>query len=807
MKKKLDSITTFNAVKHTYDERNNMIIIGLTGRTGSGCTTLSKILSSKNYEQLDLPEFHSHNYRCIEDRKDYIVDRFLRRDGKWESFTVIDVSSLILQFVFEQGKEALQQFLANIANNNDAGTLMISGKDNICDAIDCFDDIFQLAQKFSLANGIENIDYDADEYYEYFLKTVIIQKRRFRSFLEDYHCYYDSFTSEKGHKRKQYNLYTYLMQMFANNLRASGNPFNQEFVSNKYTIIAERIRDIITIIKKHNGNKSCRICIDAIRNSYEAFYLRDKYKAFYLVSVSSEEESRQKRLAHLNRYEIENLDIIEFSGKLDRPEMVFYHQNVQTCMEIADIHVYNDEVKNGKYCSLTKQIVKYISLMLHPGLITPSAIERCMQFAYNAKLNSGCLSRQVGAVVTRDDYTVQAIGWNDVPKGQVSCLYRDVHDYCINKDCNMHSKFELENKEFARSLSAIDAALEKSKKELHCDYMCTPYCFKDVYNGIKREKNQVHTRALHAEENAFLQISKYGGVSINGGYLFTTASPCELCSKKAYQLGIKKIYYIDIYPGISRSHVLTFGGNNNPEMIMFQGAIGEAYVSLYRPRIAFKDETELITGINIKDLAKCEPEEDGLEYGDIKYEKSCLELKFNGNRTDVVINRYSEVKLLKEKIEYFIRNFEWTESTFESIELDVKESDSDVTLQELPNEYPKSYKISFGNRSVSEESANNVVKYGVLIKAKDEKKMMERIVAQYVMFQTDVLELRLITPDNVIKNVRKKIYGDLDKKILVSDQEMAAEDVTSNEEGGKVYSFIVKNASVHHLYAIEWDFI
>ena len=81
MKKKLDSITTFNAVKHTYDERNNMIIIGLTGRTGSGCTTLSKILSSKNYKQLDLPEFHSHNYRCIEDRKDYIVDRFLRRDG------------------------------------------------------------------------------------------------------------------------------------------------------------------------------------------------------------------------------------------------------------------------------------------------------------------------------------------------------------------------------------------------------------------------------------------------------------------------------------------------------------------------------------------------------------------------------------------------------------------------------------------------------------------------------------------------------------------------------------------------------
>ena len=28
-----------------------------------------------------------------------------------------------------------------------------------------------------------------------------------------------------------------------------------------------------------------------------------------------------------------------------------------------------------------------------------------------------------------------------------------------------------------------------------------------------------------------LQIAKYGGAKIQGGKLFTTASPCELCSK------------------------------------------------------------------------------------------------------------------------------------------------------------------------------------------------------------------------------------------------------------------------------------
>lgn len=128
------------------------------------------------------------------------------------------------------------------------------------------------------------------------------------------------------------------------------------------------------------------------------------------------------------------------------------------------------------------------------------------------------------------------------------------------------------------------------------------YCFKDVYNGMTGDKNQVYTRALHAEENAFLQISKYGGSPVMGGNLFTTASPCELCAKKAYQLGIKNIYYINPYPGISYTHILSFGKKNNPCMNLFFGAIGQTYLELYEPRIAVKDELELLTEESIKRL-------------------------------------------------------------------------------------------------------------------------------------------------------------------------------------------------------------
>ncbi|TOB14878.1 dCMP deaminase, partial [Vibrio parahaemolyticus] len=84
---------------------------------------------------------------------------------------------------------------------------------------------------------------------------------------------------------------------------------------------------------------------------------------------------------------------------------------------------------------------------------------------------------------------------------------------------------------------------------------------------------------------------KDGGSGVEGGFLFTTASPCELCAKKAYQLGMTKIFYIDPYPGISFDHILTSGlKHKQPEMVLFNGAIGRAFHNLYTPIAAYKDE-------------------------------------------------------------------------------------------------------------------------------------------------------------------------------------------------------------------------
>lgn len=108
-----------------------------------------------------------------------------------------------------------------------------------------------------------------------------------------------------------------------------------------------------------------------------------------------------------------------------------------------------------------------------------------MQLAYNTKFNSGCLSRQVGAVVTREDYSIQSIGWNDVPQRQVSRSLRDSMSYCKNKDSETYSKFEIENIEFSDSIKKINC---HAKDKLYG--RCMPLCFKDVYNNIPGEKNR-----------------------------------------------------------------------------------------------------------------------------------------------------------------------------------------------------------------------------------------------------------------------------------------------------------------------------
>lgn len=408
--------------------------------------------------------------------------------------------------------------------------------------------------------------------------------------------FYTNFLPKKTIELKKLNLLsiksTKFFQDIGDNIRKSGSPIDNTIKQGKFFKLAEKINSIIKKIRKYtqkiNEKQPTFIVIDAIRNPLEAFFFQERYASFYLLAITCDDEERKERLRNLglNDKDIDIIDKKEYSSHDLDSDDTYTTQDIQACLQRADLYINNknasDEVT--KFTALSNQLIKFTTLMRYPGIINPTSIERCMQIAYTAKLNSGCLSRQVGASITDSNFSIKAIGWNDVPEGQVSCNLRNRFDLVDGNDNKAFTYFERNNKAF------IEHIKEGNKKYIAIkQYRNTSFCFKSEYNKIKGDKNQVHTRALHAEENAFLQLSKYGGNGIQNGFLFTTASPCELCAKKAYQLGIKRIYYIDPYPGISAIHILQ-SGSNDPELVLFTGAIGRAFHKLYSPLIPYKDE-------------------------------------------------------------------------------------------------------------------------------------------------------------------------------------------------------------------------
>ena len=799
------------AVDKLFSEKENLIILGLTGRTGAGCSTASDILKKK-YDDLEF-EYVTHGDNSPADNYKFeIIKEYIGKEGRWVPFTRIEGSCVILSYIFENegiegnSSEALIEYLVSLQAAKTDIAFKIDNFSDLVSELQGLGYIFDEVQEKPLsdvdANWKNMNDDDIKSYYELYIEKMPQYKERLKKILLKYSCYEEKKKKIQDEPPVKFHLYTYLFQKIGNNIRASGNPYDDTFSQNKIFSFAERLEKLINLIVMHDKLSKkfkSRICIDAIRNANESNYLKDKYRSYFLLSISVDEDTRRKRLSNLDIDEQNSLDSVEYKSKLE-PAEFFYHQNLANCFEMADIHLVNEE-ENGKKLYLTWQLVKYITLMIHPGLITPTAMERCMQLAYNAKYNSGCLSRQVGAVVTGADYAVKSVGWNEVPKDQLSCSLRNIEGYCKGNMQECYSQYEHEDPAFRKVMERLNDSIKKT--DMHGRKFS--YCFKDVYNGYIDEKNQVYTRALHAEENAFLQISKYGGQGIKDGYLFCTASPCELCAKKAYQLGIKNIYYIDPYPGISEKHILSFGKkqDSNPKMNLFSGAIGEAYIKLYKPLLPYKDELELVSGVNCKVEAKKikEGTKEVLQPKDLLYHSIEFTIEFK-NRENIESYRKVNIEIKNGTFLKLERQLTWTGSSYDKSEL--IENDEGYILNDSKDKVsPYKYEIVLNKKA----KPTDKIKYHIKSYVKDETHLMHPYFAQMIKYPTEFLRLRVIIPkaSPLIENVRYTRYADLKMECEYTDTEQKIQEKVEGEN--IVYTLEIHKPNLFYTYSIEWDFI
>ena len=100
-----------DAIKSLYSQRERFILIGLTGRTGSGCTTVSNILGKDSMEELDLRSYKTRDYNSADERKYSVIYRYMKEGNKWKRFRVIEASSIIFSFILEETYGTLFSFI------------------------------------------------------------------------------------------------------------------------------------------------------------------------------------------------------------------------------------------------------------------------------------------------------------------------------------------------------------------------------------------------------------------------------------------------------------------------------------------------------------------------------------------------------------------------------------------------------------------------------------------------------------------------------------------------------------------------
>lgn len=606
-----------------YKLRRNFTIIGLTGRTGSGCSKIAELLSGDFSKLRDGIIDINQITNPIAKKKKELCYKYLAYGSNWQPFEIIKYKDILLFYLisyYSQDFRALYEILRKFyredkLEDNSQLIRTVSGEiEPILANSSLVKDIEDYKGNFSKIKTKEDLSKLHDEFFGKEFKVI---SEAIFGILEKH-----------GYYRR-----SYLLHRLSCNIRQSGDPLNAK---NKTEIdyiytLAELTNRLIKAKKQRNdvSGTPTKIVIDSLRNSLEIMFFKERYSAFYMLATKDGNNRAQSRLeARLNAKSLKEnhkklitniieLDATEYKTN-DHSKGVFSSPDVYNCIQKSDIHIINnrkeDIIKsktNEPFFTREEQILKFISLIHQPGIITPSDSERCMQIAFNAKLNSGCISRQVGAVVSDENYSIKAVGWNDVPSGQTPCNLRSANDFVANNlDETHYSKFErgddLEKVDvdfkyknrlpfnFPEAVKEYFSKSDTSDHNKHLNGKNCSFCFKTIHNHFEGEKNQVHTKSLHAEENAMLQISKYGGQGLNNGILFTTASPCELCSKKAMQLGVSKVYYIDPYPGISEPQILSYNRNKYPELIQFNGVIGKAYSRLYEPFMAYKDEVAIM---------------------------------------------------------------------------------------------------------------------------------------------------------------------------------------------------------------------
>jgi deoxycytidylate deaminase len=288
--------------------------------------------------------------------------------------------------------------------------------------------------------------------------------------------------------------------------------------------------------------------LDSIRHPAEVHLLRHVYKdAFVLIGVVCEEEKRIERIAE--KYKDGGRENAREFMKRDADAEEKHGQHVGDAFHLSDYFIdntVNREKKTGEPnpdWDVVENLSRLVKIITHSELVRPSIAEMAMHHAQSAKMQSGCLSRQVGAAVVDSCGNMVATGTNEVPKAGGG-VYGESFDTESND-----ARCFIENKECSNSKEQIQI-IQELIEDLEELRNLTPEHKKAVAKQLKKTRIGgllEFSRAVHAEMDALFSAARTG-VSLVGTRMFVTTFPCHYCARHIVAAGVDEVQYIEPYP-------------------------------------------------------------------------------------------------------------------------------------------------------------------------------------------------------------------------------------------------------------------
>lgn len=278
--------------------------------------------------------------------------------------------------------------------------------------------------------------------------------------------------------------------------------------------------------------------VDQLKHPDEARLLRTVYGSlFYMVGVLSKEKERLTRLEREERIDAPK------AHKLisrDKQEDFDHGQKLEKTLQSADYFIRN---RSGNTAAISKSLERFVDLIHGKNGITPTKDESGMYAAFSASLESACLSRQVGAAICADNGHTLATGKNDVPAphgGLYSQDHGEDDHRCIHKGAKCY------NDEYKNRLTQEITEILQSKPEIKSAGLALTLA-KEISKNTQIDSLIEYSRAIHAEMDAIVSLSRNPSSSTQDTTLFATTYPCHNCARHIVTAGIKRVVYIEPY--------------------------------------------------------------------------------------------------------------------------------------------------------------------------------------------------------------------------------------------------------------------